>query len=58
MASVSIVFLTNRDRLEPYYKWNNTDHMCNAITIRSDVANKVTRLLDASNMTVVPPASL
>ena len=33
-------------------------YMCNAITMCSDVANRVTRMSDASNMTVVPPASL
>ena len=32
--------------------------MCNAITMRSDVANRVTRMSDASNMTVLPLASL
>ena len=33
-------------------------YMCNAITMCSDVANRVTRMSDVSNMTVVPPASL
>ena len=33
-------------------------YMCDAITMCSDVANRVTRMSDASNMTVVPPASL
>ena len=33
-------------------------YMCNTITMCSDVANRVTRMSDASNMTVVPPASL
>ena len=32
--------------------------ICNAIAMCSDVANRVTRMSDASNMTVVPPASL
>ena len=33
-------------------------YMCNTITMCSAVANRVTRMSDASNMTVVPPASL
>ena len=33
-------------------------YMCNAIVMCSVVANRVTRMSDASNMTVVPPASL
>ena len=39
------------------YKCNITHiYMCNAITMCSDVANRVTRMSNASNMTVVPPA--
>ena len=33
-------------------------YMRNAITMCSGVANRVTRMSDALNMTVVPPASL
>ena len=41
------------------YKINGISpiYMCNAITMCSDVANRDTRMSDASNMTVVPPAS-